>query len=159
MPPQTLISLNVIVCEKILFEQDQIYSAVRIVDVFYFRRDANLPIESQPIPLCILVSGKTQPEDKAEHSVQLVLVRPNGESTPIGEPLRAVFEAVLKEQGRSLLVDGSKESDIAGGFTVRAEINIVPRAVGRHQIEVFLDDILVARTPFTILELKPRTND
>ena len=159
MQPKTLISLNVIICEKILLEQDHIYSAVRMVDVFYFRRDANVPIESQLIPLCILVSGKTQPEDKAEHWVQLTLERPNGDTTIIGEPLRAVFESILTDDGKSMLASGSKESDIAGGFTVRAEINIAPRQVGRYQIQVLMDDALVARTPFTILELKPRTNN
>ncbi len=58
-----------------------------------------------------------------------------------------------------MLADGSKESDIAGGFTIRAEIKVIPHQVGRHQIEVLMDDILVARTPFTIFELKPLTND
>ena len=155
----TLISLNVIVCEKILFEQDRIYSAVRIVDVLYFRRDPNVSIEVQPLPICILVMGKTQPEDKAEHWVQIVLKRPNGEETSVGDPLRAVFESVLTDEGDALLAEGSNASDIAGGFTIRAEISVVPRQVGRHQIEVLMDNALVARTPLTILELKSRETE
>ncbi|MDQ2899104.1 MAG: hypothetical protein M3Y07_04795 [Acidobacteriota bacterium] len=102
--------------------------------------------------------GKTQPEDKQEHWVQIVVQRPNGESNPVGEPLRAVFEAVLTDNGQ-VLAEGSKASDIAGGFAIRADIKIVPRQIGRHQIEVFMDNTLVARTPFTILELKPHSSN
>jgi hypothetical protein len=150
----SLISLNVILCEKILLEADQIYSAVRIVDVFYFKRDPSYP-NSQTIPMCILVMGKIQPEDKSEHWAQLVIETPDGSRSQIGEPLRAVFEVAISEEEKSLLAEGSSVSDIAGGFTIRANINFVSRQIGRHQIIVFLDGDLVARSPFTILELKP----
>jgi hypothetical protein len=157
--PSSLISLNVILCEKILLEKDEIFSAIRIVDVFYFRRDPTVPIESQAIPVCILVMGKIQPEDKSEHWAQIVLHRPGLNPTPIGEPLRAVFQAEVSKEGKSLLAEGSKVSDIVGGFTIRAEFSIVPSQVGRYQLEVLMDNALVARVPFTILELKPRTGD
>jgi hypothetical protein len=86
-----LISLNVILCEKVLLEQDQTYSAIRITDVFYFRRNPESLIEEQPIPMCVLVLGKTKPEHAEEHNVQLILTRPNGEQAYIGGPLAATF--------------------------------------------------------------------
>ncbi len=155
MLPPSLVSLNVIVCEKILFEEDRVYSAIRMVDVFYFRRNLNLAIEEQSIAMCVLIMGKTQPDEKEEHSVQIVIRGPDGEAKPIGDPLRAVFVSILSEEGKALLAEGSKVSDIAGGFTLRADIKVVPRQTGKYQVEVLMDSILVAKTPFTILELKP----
>lgn len=156
----TLSSINIVVCEKILLEDDRTYSAIRIVDVFYFRRDPAIPLEEQEaIPMNILVMGKMEPADESEHWAQIVIRRPSGEATPIGPPLRNVFRATLGEAGKRLLADGSKESDIAGGFAIRADITIVPRQTGRHQIEVAIDGSLVAKAPFTILELKPLVSD
>jgi hypothetical protein len=156
----SLISLNVILCEKVLLEQDQIFSAVRIVDVFYFKRMPSTPLDKvPPIPMSVLVMGKTKPEDSSEHSVQLVLIRPDEETSTVGDPLKAVFQPTMKDDGISRLADGSKVSDIPGGFTIRAEISIVPRQVGRHQFAVYMDDQLVAKVPFTILELKVQTDD
>lgn len=156
MSAASLISLNVILCEKVLQEKDNTYTAVRITDVFYFRRDPRISLTSQSIPMCILVLGKTEPEDTTEHSVQLILQRPDGNRTLMGEPLRAVFEARLAEEGQLMLAEGSKASDIIGGFSIRAEINVIPSQVGRHDVLVLLDDQVIAKAPFTILELTIR---
>jgi len=59
MPISSLISLNVILCETILQERDLIFSAVRIVDVFYFKRSVSDPTIGEPIKLSVLAMGKT----------------------------------------------------------------------------------------------------
>jgi len=60
----------------------------------------------------------------------------------MGEPLHAIFQAELDDD--SMLAEGSRASDIAGGFSIRAEFTVLPRQVGRHQIAVFLDGELVS---------------
>jgi hypothetical protein len=157
--PSSLISVNVILCEKVLVELDQTYTAVRITDVFYFRRDSELPVRAQAIPMSILVMGKTDPKDKSEHSVDMLLSKPDGTSAGLIQPIRAVFEARMNQEGLALLAEGSRAADIVGGFTIRADISIIPDQVGRHQIDVFMDDSLIARVPFTVLELKPLPTD
>lgn len=157
MPASSLISVNVILCEKVLQEEDHVYSAIRIVDVFYFRRNPLAPAEMPLIPMNVLVMGKSEPEDNIEHSVQLILMRPDEQPTPVGGPLKAVFES--KTKAEHLLANGSLASDVVGGFSIRADISVVPRQVGRHQFIVYLDDEVVAKVPFTILELKPELSD
>ena len=152
MSLSSLISLNVILCENILQETDQTYSAIRITDVFYLKRSTGNPTVVEPIKLNILAMGKTYPDDKVEHSAQLIMVFPDGERSPMGEPLLAIFEAQYDET--SILAEGSNASDIAGGFSIRAEFTVFPKKVGMYQIAVLIDGEPAARVPFTILELK-----
>lgn len=157
--PPTLVSINVIVCEKILLERDGTYSAIRIIDVFFFKREPSGTIEPQHVEVSVLVMGKISPEDKSEHWARLLVQKPDGKTSQIGQPLRAVFEAVIDQPETYALAAGSDASKIAGGFTIVANIKIIPRQVGMHHILVIMDDIEVAKTPFTILELKPTTTD
>jgi hypothetical protein len=157
MPTPSFISINVILCETLLLDQENVYSAIRIKDVYYFERQPGVaPEHLPPIPMKILVIGKTPPEDESKHSVQLGLIAPDGRRSFMGDPLEAVLQARLNDE--SLLAEGSKASDIAGGFTIVARINIVPTQVGLHYVVVFLDGQPVARCPFTILELKPQSD-
>jgi hypothetical protein len=157
--PLNLISLNVIICEKLLHEKDGVFSAVRMVDIFYFRHDPDNPDLKIGIPMCFLVTGRFPPEDDTEHSVSVFIVRPNGDTTPLGNPLvtsmtmrpanPAMRTALLAEESQS-------PHHLNGGFNFVAEIGLIPKQTGLHFVAVYIDGYEVAQVPFTVLEMKPR---
>ncbi len=141
--PSGVVSVSALICEKILHEEDSALSAIRIVDVFYFRVAAELPIEKQAVLLHVLVHFAMDREDKAEHAVRLELVRPDGETTDLGQPYKGLFPSRIKEA--------------PSGFTLDVQLGVIPRISGTHHVSIFFDGVLVTKAPFTLLERRPDT--
>lgn len=132
-----LLSLNVLICEKLLVEQDNVISAIRIVEVFNIPVNPEVPLDRQGPSMVILASGKVPPDDESEHWVELFLVRPNGESSAIGESLRSVFP-------------GQAQSDFPRGFTIGFHLVVLAKQMGTHYIVVNFDGEEVRRVPFIL---------
>jgi len=145
MPP-SLISLNLIICEKILREADGVLSIIRIADIFYHPPRPDIPIEQQSIVISVLAIGKFNLEDTSEHSLQLRLARPDGTTDDVGESIRLALSEIE-----------TKIPDAPRGFNVIAQFGVIPKHMGTHYMTLVIDGEEVARTPFTLSEKIPET--
>jgi len=137
--PVDLISASVLIFEKVLTEKDEVLSAVRIVEVFYFTPIPDVPLNRQTIQMSILATARAAPsEDDSQHSIELNLIRPDGTVKALGPPVPVGFKA--------------KMSTVPGGFGLVAPMGVVPSQMGTHYISLLLDGKEIARTPFTLLE-------
>jgi hypothetical protein len=139
--PTGVICANILICEKVLREEDNVSSIIRLVDLFYFTRPTDQPLDRQAVLITALLTIKTIPENQNEHEVELHLIRPSGSDRLIGETLREVFT--------------SKFPETPGGFNLLAPIPVLTKEEGTHLLVAYLDGVEVARTPFTLLEKKP----
>jgi len=134
--PPTLQSVSVFLCEKVLQEKDEVLTFIRSVEIFNVAIIPDIPIDRQGPTMIAVVIGKLQPNDLSEHSVQLQLIRPGGETKLIGDEHRDVFVANLP--------------DYPGGFTFAQQMAISPKEMGLHYMAVLFDGKEVARTPFML---------
>ena len=139
--PSSLISLSLLICERVLTEADAVMSAVRIVDVFFVTRIPELPPEKQAVPMQALLVCKFRHGDKEKHTMQLQLERPDRTIQTIGDVVKDV-------------VGSSRFPEAPGGFNIAVQAGIIPKQLGTHYIVVLLDGVEVAREPFTLLERK-----
>ena len=72
--PTGLESINAFICEKILQESDGVLSSIRIVDVFNFVRNPDIPIDKLVVNTVVVVNGVTELGDSREHAIRLELV-------------------------------------------------------------------------------------
>src|SRR5579872_1646075 len=140
-----LLSLNLIICERILSESDGVLSAIRISDLFEFVLAPELPLDRQGVPISVLVVAKFSADEVGKpHLVQLRLVRPDGETTDMGSPLGGIL--VVSKAG-------------VMGMNVIAPAFIIPKQIGMHFVHCHLDGAFVAKAPFTLSPRQPAPAD
>jgi hypothetical protein len=130
-----LLSLNVLLCEKLLYERDQVISAIRIVEVFSVPLNPDLPLDKQGPLMFVLASGKVPADDEAEHLIELFLIRPDGETKPVGEPIKSVFPG---------------QPGFPRGFNIGFQLVVLATQMGIHYISVRFDGDEVRRVPFIL---------
>ena len=135
--PNDLISCFLLICQRAMQEKDGVYSAFRIVDIFFVDPIAEVPLERQAVQLTFLGSVRGYPGDATEHTVSIRLIRPDGDVTVLNES-KATLEA--KEAYR----------DLPRGLNVVGEIGVIPKQMGTHYITLTLDGEEVTRVPFTL---------
>lgn len=138
--PSALLSIDAFICEKVLAEQDRVLTAIRIVEVFNVVIFPDVPLERQGPMMNVFISGKVPPEDDAEHSVDLFLVRPNGETRQIGDSLKSKMKSDIP--------------GYPGGFGIVLPLVVAPKQMGIHYISVKFDGEEVRRVPFILIERK-----
>ncbi|HTX38633.1 MAG TPA: hypothetical protein VME43_26590 [Bryobacteraceae bacterium] len=139
MPPlEYIISATVLICEKILVEKDEVPSAIRLADTFCFRKNPERP-EETPI---VLVNGffmiRFVPNAPIEHSLELRLVRPDGETQTIGGPNDARAEV--------------RTPDTPIGFNAPFGFGLRAREPGIYYVTALLDGAEVAKAGFSLIE-------
>lgn len=144
--PAHVISVTIILCERVLNEKDGVLSVVRIVDTYEIAKEG-LPPEGErgPIMMHILIMVKLVPsQGETNHSIQLRIIRPNGEIADIGAPTSAVTPP--------------GQSDASVGLNVIVPLGVIPKRMGLHYVECLLDGQAAARMPFTLrlVEQTPR---
>jgi hypothetical protein len=137
--PSSIIGAFVLVAEKVLVEADGVPSIIRIIDVFSFQRNPGIPVESQPIFMYVIASVRFEETEPSEHVLQLQLVRPSGETKPIGDPHQ------LKSEPKVTGVVG-----IPSGFNFISIIGVIPTETGVHYIVLFMDGREITRAPITL---------
>jgi hypothetical protein len=135
--PSGLISINAFICEKILVEQDQVMSAIRMVEVFSVSINPDLPLDKQGTLMMVYIAGRVPAEDNSEHQLDIVLVRPNGETKPIGDPIRSVFPP-------------SGQPGFQKGFNIGLQLGVAPTQMGVHHFSIKFDGEEVRRIPFIL---------
>jgi len=127
-------------CERILHEKDEVLSAIRIVDRYFYRTPTDLPPNVKPhIGINALISFKragdgTGPE---KHQGVLVLTAPSGKE--LTAPDRPKFDFEFSE-GQ------------ATGANLIVSLNVQASEFGLFWIDVLVDGERVTRIPFTLVE-------
>jgi hypothetical protein len=135
--PKGFVAAFVIICEKILVEKDEMQSAIRIADIFQFQR---LPgVVGEPIiPINVLVQVRFLPTADPTHTLELRLIRPDGEMKTVGPPVTQAMHP--------------KFPDVSIGYNFGAVFGVIARLSGIHYVVLFLDGQEVARAPFSLIE-------
>lgn len=133
-----IISAAVLICEKILVEKDEVPSAIRLADTFYFRKNPERP-EETPV---VIVNGyfmvRFLPDAPMEHSLELRLVRPDGENQTFGGPNDVRAEVRIP--------------DTPIGFNAPFGFGLRARDPGIYYIAALLDGAEVAKAGFSLIE-------
>ncbi len=137
MPPNVA-CVNLLVCEKVLSEEDNVISAIRIADVFLAPVDADISAAKQAIKVNVFGQIKMADTDQTEHTLELRLVRPNGESEVVGPPTSGPAKTVLPK--------------FPGGYIIVGQIAVTPTQHGLHHFRLTMDGDEIARCPFILLK-------
>jgi hypothetical protein len=138
MPPN-VISASVLVCEKVLTEQDGVMSAIRIADVFYIPEMPEQPQGSMAIVQAYaLIILKSKPGEESEHTLALKLERPDGTLVNVTDKPEVV---ALK----------SKLPGAPGGVNMIAILNLQPKTMGTYMLRAYVDSEEVGSAPITLL--------
>jgi hypothetical protein len=141
-----IVSLNLLLCEKVLREQDGVLSAIRIVDEFRVHPlpagfPSDLPPAIYSIPFVVFLAAKFQTEGETETTIELALSRPDGEVVPLTEAKKSVLlrPATSRFPGAPI------------GVNLIFEMGVIPKMMGNHYISAIINSQVVARTPFTLI--------
>jgi hypothetical protein len=143
--PKSLISITAIICEKILVERDRVLSAIRIVDLFFVDMATGVPPEKVAALLSLLVSTKFSEADDQLHSIEIKLLRPDGEIQTLVEP-------------HVPPIDRSRYPGVPTGFNLHAEVAVSARQLGLHAFIIYIDGEEAVRTTFTLLTREEATS-
>lgn len=133
-----LLSANILVCERILVEKDQVPTLVRVVDLFFVSPetpkspDGKLP----PMAMSLYASVVLTADDDDEHEVSIDLVRPDGSISPINTTKQKTAPSRLEHTHRTML------------FAVQVGVN--PTHHGDHEVRLTFDGEKAASAWFAI---------
>lgn len=141
-----LICSYLVICERILNEQDGVLSPIRLVDIFFAQPQANSPPLPETVKPAVLMALlfvlKATPEavDDTVHKFSLRLIRPDGEVTNIGEPITFKIEKPK--------IPGSHSGMNVG----IPQIGVFTKQKGLHYFVADIDGREVTRSPFILTE-------
>ena len=130
--------VSAFLCEKVLFEQDNIISAIRIVDIFQVPEGVDST--TLTITFFAVVSLRSVPVPDAEVDVGVTLVRVSGERERLPYATRNPFK----------LRESSPDPSLPGGISLIMQFQIVPKNFGICYLEVYVDGEVATTIPFTI---------
>ncbi len=137
------LSVDLIICEKILNE-NTVLSLIRMVDVFFVARQPDTkPEDRLAVPMQVLAMVKVRPGDTAARAIQLHLIRPDGERTGVGDPQILSPPEELKYPGAP------------PGIATIVLLAVTPKQLGVHYVALTIDGREVAVAPFTLVERTP----
>ena len=139
--PPYLLSASLILCERVLHEEDGVTSAIRIVDIFYVpKKPEGAPENILPLAQAHgLVNLKAEPNHEQEHELEFRTINTVGEVQSLGPPMKIKFTSRVGPQSPR-------------GVTADIQLNVLVKRFGTCFLCVHLDGDEVLRTPFTILQ-------
>jgi len=132
--PLKILSTSALICERFLVEKDDVFSAIRIIDLFYVPQDSP---EYAAMQVNVLVVVKTSNDGEA--SLRIKLIDPSGNVETLAGPPERI---VVKSKFPGTL--------IPTGTTIALHLNISPKTLGTYYLNVELDGQQVANVPFTL---------
>ncbi len=134
--PISLIYAMVLTCDRVLIEKDDdTASAIRMVDIFFV--PSKEEVSECAVLLSILAVTRFIEAVPIEHSFQLQLERPSGETKFIGEPHRSSAPG--------------KYENTPSGISLRLQLPVAAKEMGVHWMHLWVDGEKVASAPFTLL--------
>lgn len=129
-------NVNAFICERMLFEQDNVLSAIRFVDIFFVPEDASPDFKSA-FTFVVVMKFKFGyvPPDKIP--MRVTLIRSNGEREVMGDQALQI-----------------PTKDIPGpvGVGLILQVQLVPRNFGTAYLEASVGDEIIATVPFTLVK-------
>ena len=142
--PSTLVKCDLIVCEKVLAEKDNVHSIIRKAEIFLVPKfsDADNPVR---VKISALASARFQPEDTSTYVVSFAVTDPSG------------TERTLPEKTISLASVQSKYPTAPRGFDIVLELAIAATEPGRYSLRFLLDGEEATKAWFHIHQRQPDT--
>jgi len=141
---EQFLSASMVICEKVLNEQDGVLSAIRIVDVFYVQEIPKEITEIEGLAIMeasIILAIRVSPPTQSERILSLKISHPNGET-------KEIFSKPVSLAGNPLI---PKDSDVPRGTTLHIRLALTKRILGTYIVRAFLDGEEIAKSPFTLL--------
>jgi len=126
-----------VICEKVLVEQDNVKSAIRIIDrVMHTVQRPDAPLEMQPFQceVALFLQFKAG-RARGPHRLSVMMLKPSGET-------QATWDQPLHFEG---------EDD--RGVDVIATLKLLLEMQGPYWFRVAIDDELVTRIPLRVIYL------
>lgn len=128
---------SLVICERIMREDDGVLSVIRIYDLYKLAPfDPNTPPEKRLVPVKALAMVRFAPDDEEEHTLDVGLISP-------GQP-----EASFYRLPEKIKVDPTLK--IPYGMDINMSGDILPR-LGTHYLIMRIDEQEFCRTAFTVL--------
>lgn len=137
--PLKPLSVAVLVCEKVLHEQDGVASAIRIVDIFPVPE--NLPQDAR-MSAQVLCVVRTMPFDET-HQLSIRHERPDG-------TVNEIISQQIAPVGAHPL-----GPMVPVGLSINLEIGVRTQPLGTHNIHLLIDGEEIARAHFTLVQRIP----
>jgi hypothetical protein len=130
--------VSAFLCERVLFEQDNIVSAIRIIDIFQVPEG----VDSTTLAFSFfaVVSLRLVPVPDAEVNVGITLVRVSGERESLPFAIRNPYK----------LREANPDPSLPGGISLIMQLQIVPKNFGTCYLEINVDGEVATTIPFTI---------
>ena len=126
--------VNMIVCERMLVEQDGIGSLIRMLDVLQVAENL---IATASLMLTVFSMGRSKETGDDKHTLRLDLIRPDGEVTATGLTQDISLKPALPGPG---------------GFNFIANVAFTPKQYGLHFFVLVYDGAEIGRVPLTVIE-------
>jgi hypothetical protein len=135
------LSVNMLICERVLVEADGVMSAIRIVEAFNIGPQIPdmLPLEKSAASLWLWSTIKFEFHDEYEHAIEARIIRPDGEATTVGEPSKFTLRP--------------PQSALDPGIVFAFPVNVLLKQMGLHYMAIVLDQVEIGRTPFIIQKI------
>ena len=140
--PKDLVSVNFILCERLLAEGDGVLSAIRMVDVLYVDPAVVKEDTDARVQIHVLLAAKFSPGAALEHTVEFKLARPDGDPVSMGGIRPATIEV--------------RFPGLPTGFNTVINAGIKLKQMGTHYLLAYIDGDEVARAPFTLQPPPPQ---
>lgn len=123
------------ICEKVLQEEHNVLSAIRIVDRLFIDPATLEQVKKDTTPLVqvTLLLKFMSINYSGQHALSLKMLSPSGKERDLLTSVPLVFEA-----------EGT-------GVQVKVAVNIAAKQSGRYWVVVYLDDEVFTRTPLEML--------
>lgn len=140
--PSFIISANVLVCERVLYEADGVLSAIRMIDVFYVSPEKPKGVPDQALPLLqasICAMLKSVPGHEEEHTFEIQLINTLGKASVLAGPIKSKLGASVGMES------------LPGGLGMNTNLNLSAQHTGTCYVLLLVDGQEVARTPISIV--------
>jgi hypothetical protein len=139
--PPYLVSVNLLVCERVLLEADNVPSAIRIVDIFYVpEKPANMPDDAvQLVQAYVMAVIRAVQGHRDQHKIRLRMINTVGEVSTLAE-FHPTFESKAGLEATPPSVN------------MVAQLNLAVKRFGTSFIVLDIDNEEVARVPITLLQ-------
>jgi hypothetical protein len=131
-----ILGSNIILCESIIEGKDNVFSAVRIVDLHTLPpTPVGIPAESIGVDVHALVQLKGNIGDEEQYEILVQLFRPDGERLDLFKRSTAITSTI---------------EDTPGGLNLNLKIGVAARQMGTHYIVLTVDGVEINRSNFTL---------
>jgi hypothetical protein len=137
--PLEVLSAAAIVCERFLLEKDEVFSAIRIIDVFLVPKEIPQGLHME-VSFLILIRAKGEGEAR----LALKLIDPVGKERKVAADKSNVPDRVVATKKFD-------DPEIPTGISLAVHLNVEPKPLGTYCLRLELDGSEKASAYFTLI--------